>query len=97
MWSTSLQDHKDFVKENKMFIGASLSEPHIDRDNVPRGGECLYLSIYLCMWPRVAFCRLYVPDPVCYEIFKNYCHQTIFQEWALPEIGLQAFATTIVN
>ena len=27
-------------------IGASLSEPHIDRDNVPRHGECLYLSIW---------------------------------------------------
>ena len=35
----------------KVIIGASLSEPHIDRDNVPRRGECLYL----CMWPRVAF------------------------------------------
>ena len=23
-------------------IGASLSEPHIDRDNVPRRGKCLY-------------------------------------------------------
>ena len=28
-------------------IGASLSEPHIDHDNVPRRGECLYLSIYV--------------------------------------------------
>ena len=25
-------------------IGASLSEPHIDRDNGPRRGECMYLS-----------------------------------------------------
>ena len=25
-------------------FGASLSEPHIDRDNVPRRGECLYLA-----------------------------------------------------
>ena len=25
-------------------IGASLSEPHIDHDNVPRRGECLYLA-----------------------------------------------------
>ena len=24
-------------------IGASLSEPHIDRDNVPCRGECLYI------------------------------------------------------
>ena len=42
------------VMHSKYFgdiIGASLSEPHIDRDNVPRRGECLYL----CMWPRVAF------------------------------------------
>ena len=31
-------------------IGASLSEPHIDHDNVPRRGECLYLSIYLSMY-----------------------------------------------
>ena len=30
-----------------MLIGASLSEPHIDHDNVPRRGECLYLSMYL--------------------------------------------------
>ena len=30
-----------------IIIGASLSEPHIDHDNVPRHGECLYLSIYL--------------------------------------------------
>ena len=28
-------------------FGASLSEPHIDHDNVPRHGECLYLSMYL--------------------------------------------------
>ena len=28
-------------------IGASLSEPHIDHDNVPRRGECLYVSMYL--------------------------------------------------
>ena len=49
MWQRFYKDHKDFVKENKMFIGASLSEPHIDRDNVPRGGECcIYLSIYVC-------------------------------------------------
>ena len=30
-----------------MVIGASLSEPHIDHDNVPRHGECLYISMYL--------------------------------------------------
>ena len=34
------------VPEN-IIIGASLSEPHIDHDNVPRHGECLYLSMYL--------------------------------------------------
>ena len=28
-------------------IGASLSEPHIDHDNVPRRGECLYVSMYV--------------------------------------------------
>ena len=25
-------------------FGASLSEPHIDRDNVPRRRECMYLA-----------------------------------------------------
>ena len=39
-------------------IGASLSEPHIDHDNVPRRGECLYL----CIWLRVMFVRLNVPE-----------------------------------
>ena len=28
-------------------VGASLNEPHIDHDNVPRRGECLYLSSYV--------------------------------------------------
>ena len=35
------------ISETTIFvhlIGASLSEPHIDHDNVPRRGECLYLS-----------------------------------------------------
>ena len=30
-----------------IIIGASLSEPHIDWHNGPRGGECIYQSIYL--------------------------------------------------
>ena len=36
-------------------IGASLSEPHIDRDNVPARGimVCLYLSIYLSIYPSI--------------------------------------------
>ena len=41
-------------------IGVSLSEPHIDHDNVPCRGECLYLCIYLavcsvCRLRKVAF------------------------------------------
>ena len=36
-----------FKNFNTIIIGASLSEPHIDHDNVPRRGECLYLSIYI--------------------------------------------------
>ena len=43
-------------------IGASLSEPHIDHDNVPRHGECLYLSMYLSGRPAAcSVCRLNVP------------------------------------
>ena len=30
--------------EQLLIIGASLSEPHIDWHNGPRGGECIYLS-----------------------------------------------------
>ena len=41
-----------------IIIGASLSEPHIDHDNVPRRRECLYK----CMWPRVAFVASIVPE-----------------------------------
>ena len=40
-------------------IGASLSEPHIDRDNVPRRGECLYLCMYVA---ACSVCRLNVPE-----------------------------------
>ena len=29
----------------KRLIGASLSEPHIDWHNGPRGGECIYQSV----------------------------------------------------
>ena len=35
------------IISSKTIIGASLSEPHIDHDNVPRRGECLYVSDYL--------------------------------------------------
>ena len=46
-----------------IIIGASLSEPHIDHDNVPRHGECLYLSIYLCIYlAACSVCRLNVPE-----------------------------------
>ena len=37
------------------FFGASLSEPHIDRDNVPRREECLYISMYVA---ACSICRL---------------------------------------
>ena len=51
----------------KRIFGASLSEPHIDHDNVPRRGECLYLSIYisiyLCIYlAACSVCRLNVPE-----------------------------------
>ena len=36
-------------------IGASLSEPHIDHDNVPRHGET-------CMWHACSVCRHNVPE-----------------------------------
>ena len=36
-------------------IGASLSEPHIDRDNVPRRGEAMYVA-------ACSVCRLNVPE-----------------------------------
>ena len=39
-------------------IGVSLSEPHIDWHNGPRGGECIYQSI--CH--GVAFVVFNVPD-----------------------------------
>ena len=36
-------------------VGASLSEPHIDRDNVPRRGESMYVA-------ACSVCRLNVPE-----------------------------------
>ena len=30
-------------------IGASLSKPHIDHDNIPRTRNIYYLSIYVCI------------------------------------------------
>ena len=38
-----------------VIIGASLSEPHIDRDNVPRRGESMYVA-------ACSVCRLNVPE-----------------------------------
>ena len=40
-------------------IGASLSEPHIDHDNIPRRGECLYVCMYVAVG---SVCRLNVPE-----------------------------------
>ena len=31
--------------EVQIIIGASLSEPHIDWHNGPRGGKCIYQSV----------------------------------------------------
>ena len=50
--SARISLHLEHLRVNSVttpicFIGASLSEPHIDHDNVPRRGECLYLSIYI--------------------------------------------------
>ena len=41
------RDNKKLSLDTYTVIGVSLSEPHIDHDNVPRHGECLYLSMYL--------------------------------------------------
>ena len=41
------KNNQSCMYEAISIIGASLSEPHIDHDNVPRHGECLYLSMYL--------------------------------------------------
>ena len=45
-------------QQQSMIIGASLSEPHIDWHNGPRGGECFYQSI--CH--GVAFVLFNVPE-----------------------------------
>ena len=42
---------KVFALETQANNWGEPERAHIDRDNVPRHGECLYVS----MWPRVAF------------------------------------------
>ena len=38
-----------------VIIGASLSEPHIDHDNIPRAqNNANYLSIYVSFTPRLS-------------------------------------------
>ena len=50
--------HLQIATEVSIF-GASLSEPHIDHDNIPRRGECLYVRMYVAAG---SVCRLNVPE-----------------------------------
>ena len=65
------------VADIPVIIGASLSEPHIDRDNVPRRGG-MFVYMYVCMWPRVSVCRLNVPEntPIQSITCSARAHQT---------------------
>ena len=61
MWPNLLLITPPYLKKiehvyiNNPVIGASLSEPHIDRDNVPRRGESMYVA-------ACSVCRLNVPE-----------------------------------
>ena len=44
------------------FIGMSLSEPHIDRDNVPRTWNNGMYLIYVSMYHLPRICRTLVPE-----------------------------------
>ena len=62
-----LEHHLEFTQ----LIGASLSEPHIDWHNGPRGGECIYLSIYLS---RGSVCPFQCSREVGNALFSTCAH-----------------------
>ena len=44
-------------------IGASLSKPHIDRDNGPRTwNNGMSVSMYLCLYHLPRVCRTLIPE-----------------------------------
>ena len=70
----------------KYIVGVSLSEPHIDHDNVPRArNNGMYLCIYLCMYHLPCVCCTLV-SPEMFRVFwyidlltyviYNYMHST---------------------
>ena len=57
---------RDSKRTKILLIGASLSEPHIDNDNVPRRGECLYVQrISLDLEHPVTVFRDHAYDHAC--------------------------------
>ena len=59
-----------------LLIGASLSEPHIDWHNGPRGGECFNLSIYLS---RGSVCPFQCSREVGNALFSTCAHYTTWR------------------